>query len=199
MNLTKACSAKNDRSCLVTCQDPSASNRCVILETQLIDGSPCGYGGTCLSGSCKSGSWQATFMAWYRDNLQISIPVTVIVGLIVLLILWAIIRSIMRCCHRPRTPPKTIAPVLINTRAHQDVPLGRGPEPVYANQPPRSMRPPLTAYATRSHGSSRTPSNSSRAPPGGGSSASGRPPRHRASNRDQWVDETAYNGNGYPR
>jgi len=169
------------------------------LETQLIDGSPCGYGGTCLSGSCRSGSWQATFRAWYRENLQISIPVTVVVGLLILLILWAIIRSIIRCCYRPRTPPKRISPVLINTRAFGDVPVSRGPEPVYANRPPRSMRPPPAAYATSQHGNSRRPSNSSRAPSGGGFSASGRPHRHMASSGDQWVDETAYNGNGYPR
>jgi len=151
MNLTKACTAKNDRSCLVTCQDPTASNQCVVLETQLIDGSPCGYGGTCTGGSCKSGSWQDTFRAWYRENLQISIPVTVVVGAIALLILWAIVRSIVRCCYRPRTPPKTIAPVLINTRTSQNYPVSRGSDAVYANRPPRSMRPPPTAHSTRPH------------------------------------------------
>lgn len=79
LGLTRTCPAKNDKSCQVSCQDPQTPNQCVVLQTQLVDGSPCGecasvygiqtatevgattgYGGTCSSGSCKSGSaWGA--------------------------------------------------------------------------------------------------------------------------------------------
>ena len=61
MNLSKACPSNNDKSCQVSCQDPSNSNQCVVLQTALIDGSPCGYGGMCSSGTCKAGSWWDTF------------------------------------------------------------------------------------------------------------------------------------------
>lgn len=61
-----------------------------------------GYGGHCYNQTCESGSWQATAAAWYRQNLQISIPVTIIVGLIVLAILFFIARCIYRSCCRRR-------------------------------------------------------------------------------------------------
>ena len=112
MNLTKACPSNNDKSCQVSCQDPSNSNQCVVLQSTLIDGSPCGYGGTCISGNCKPGTWWEFFkvcvhvtpvllpeltsgefvQSWYTHNLQISIPVTIVVAIIVILILWGITR-----------------------------------------------------------------------------------------------------------
>jgi Disintegrin len=41
MNLQSACPSK-DQNCQVSCQDPTQSNQCVVLQSQLIDGSPCG-------------------------------------------------------------------------------------------------------------------------------------------------------------
>ncbi|EKM60498.1 uncharacterized protein PHACADRAFT_179757 [Phanerochaete carnosa HHB-10118-sp] len=100
MNLQKACPSQDDKSCQVTCQDPSTSNQCVVLQSQLIDGSPCGYGGTCTQGTCKAGSALDTAKAWYRDNLQIAIPVTVVGGLLILLIIWFICSRVYRCTRR---------------------------------------------------------------------------------------------------
>lgn len=82
MGLQKACPSQ-DTSCFVTCQDPAVNRQCTILQTVLIDGSPCGYGGHCYRGTCKPGSWQERFQALYTKNLNIAIPVTVAVGLIV--------------------------------------------------------------------------------------------------------------------
>lgn len=42
MGLQKACPANDDKSCQVSCQDPTDSSRCVVLQSALIDGSPCG-------------------------------------------------------------------------------------------------------------------------------------------------------------
>jgi hypothetical protein len=42
LGLTKACSARNDKTCQVSCQDPRTANQCIVLQTQLVDGSPCG-------------------------------------------------------------------------------------------------------------------------------------------------------------
>lgn len=99
MGLKDACPSRGDTSCQLSCQDPTKVNQCVALTSLLIDGSPCGYGGTCLSGKCQSSGFLDTAKAWYTQNLQISIPVTVVVGIIALLILWAIARSIARCCR----------------------------------------------------------------------------------------------------
>ncbi|KAG8768597.1 hypothetical protein FRC12_005463 [Ceratobasidium sp. 428] len=98
LNLTRACPSRNDRTCQVSCQDPRTSNQCIMLQANLVDGSPCGYGGTCNNGECKAGSAIETAKAWYTSNLQISIPVTVVVGIIVLLFLWGMIRCFTRCC-----------------------------------------------------------------------------------------------------
>ncbi|KNZ78213.1 Disintegrin and metalloproteinase domain-containing protein B [Termitomyces sp. J132] len=97
------CSVKQS----VSCQDPNQANQCVILTSLLIDGSPCGYGGMCRAGTCQTGSFFDTAKAWYTQNLQIAIPVTIVAGLVVLFILWAIARSIARCCGHRRTIPSS--------------------------------------------------------------------------------------------
>lgn len=83
LNLTQACDSRNDQSCYVTCKDPMVANQCTILQTVLIDGSPCGYGGHCYNGTCNPGSWQDRFKAMYTQNLQIAIPVTIAAAIIV--------------------------------------------------------------------------------------------------------------------
>ena len=43
MNLQNACPQQSsNQNCQVLCQDPSQSNQCITLHSQLIDGSPCG-------------------------------------------------------------------------------------------------------------------------------------------------------------
>lgn len=98
LNLQSACPNRNDQSCKVSCQAPTTPNQCVLLDSLLIDGSPCGYGGTCLNGTCQSGSVFDTAKAWYVQNLQISIPITVAAVLLALAVLWGIITCC--CCSR---------------------------------------------------------------------------------------------------
>lgn len=103
LGLKEACPSR-DNSCQVSCQDPKQANACVLLQALLVDGSPCGYGGTCVSGECKSGNFLDTAKSWYTSNLQIAIPVTIVVGIIVLMILSCLIRAIFRCARgRPTT------------------------------------------------------------------------------------------------
>lgn len=101
MGLSQACGRKNDRTCMVNCRNPTSINNCVELQTALVDGSPCGYAGHCYNGTCHPGSWQDTAASWYRQNLRISIPVTVIVAIVVL-ILFTIIGCICCSCIRHR-------------------------------------------------------------------------------------------------
>jgi hypothetical protein len=55
MNLTRACPTRSNRGCQISCQSPRDPTACVILQAQLVDGSPCGYGGTCTQGNCEAG------------------------------------------------------------------------------------------------------------------------------------------------
>lgn len=70
-----------------------------------------GFGGSCVAGKCqaagvldtakvyiysrdlRSVSHSFIIQAWYTQNLQISIPVTIVAALVVFLILWAIFRG----------------------------------------------------------------------------------------------------------
>ena len=54
---------------------------CVCLASRLIQNT--GYGGHCYNSTCAAGSWEDTAGAWYEQNLQISIPVTIIAGVVV--------------------------------------------------------------------------------------------------------------------
>ncbi|UZJ56037.1 hypothetical protein CBS101457_005357 [Exobasidium rhododendri] len=94
MNFTAACPVSADSSCSISCQDPSSSSSCLVLQTNFVDGTDCGYGGRCEGGDCKSGSWQDTFQSWYRNNLRISIPVTIVIAILILALLYGISRCI---------------------------------------------------------------------------------------------------------
>lgn len=96
MTFTSACPANEANSCSISCQNPSNSASCLILQSQFIDGTECGYGGTCLAGECKSGNWQDIFQNWYRDNLNIAIIVTIVIAFIVFALIYCIIRSCLR-------------------------------------------------------------------------------------------------------
>lgn len=103
MGLQAACPDHSDQ-CQISCQDPTNSQECIRLTSLLIDGSPCGFGGTCLSGKCQAAGLLDTVKAWYLANLQIAIPVTVVAGLLVLLLLWCIVRAVRRCCGGRKLP-----------------------------------------------------------------------------------------------
>lgn len=61
----------------------SRSNSCLVLQSPLIDGSPCGYGGHCYNQTCQSGNTGDTIESWIDQNLQIAIPVIVVGSLLV--------------------------------------------------------------------------------------------------------------------
>jgi len=100
LNLSEACPDMNDSSCRVACKDPSSSGSCKVLQAMLIDGSPCGFGGSCQAGRCQPGSLLDTAKAWFVQNLQISIPVTVVVGIVAIFLLWALVAALYKRCSR---------------------------------------------------------------------------------------------------
>ncbi|KAI0656792.1 Metallo-peptidase family M12B Reprolysin-like-domain-containing protein [Cubamyces menziesii] len=208
MGLKSACPSNDDKSCQVSCQDPTDSGRCVVLQSTLIDGSPCGYGGMCYSGHCQPGSWWDTFKAWYVHNLQISIPVTIAAGVIFLLIVWAITRCLLRKC-RPRQakvqrlpsypgpPPSTFDPSAMVSQ-----PAMYGPNVPVAAARSRSRQGSSTRTHTR-QGSLmpiQTPPNRTSAPLSSHRSSRSShyapqfPLESTRNSRANWVDESLYNG-----
>lgn len=204
LNLTTACGQRNDKTCMVVCKTPNATNMCTELQTVLIDGSPCGYGGHCYSGVCKAGSWQDTFKAWYRQNLNISIPVTIAVGLIVLFILYSISRCICGC-FRPRT--KAMPMTRTNGRGGRDVvtapPLVATYQPIDPNMHSRQqslgLSPtspaggnPNDGHAMGQLGGYHDPYSNVNV--GYGAPYGGQP----GGGNNGWVDAEQYNGPSYP-
>ncbi|GAA99875.1 hypothetical protein E5Q_06578 [Mixia osmundae IAM 14324] len=104
LNLTGACSVRTDRTCSLACTSSDTSG-CIILDSTFVDGTPCGYGGTCQDGDCQRGSLSATISTWYSQNLAIAIPVTVVIALLaVAILLW-----LLRCCFGRKTRRRTPA------------------------------------------------------------------------------------------
>ncbi|KAF8213764.1 Metallo-peptidase family M12-domain-containing protein [Mycena galopus ATCC 62051] len=77
------------------------------------------YGGVCASGGCQSAGLFDTAKAWFTQNLQIAIPVSIVAGLVAILLLWVIGSAMLRCC---RGRPDYAAPAPIMP------PQGQGPD-----------------------------------------------------------------------
>ncbi|KAF8971590.1 zinc metalloprotease [Flammula alnicola] len=185
MGLKDACPDQNDQTCQISCQDPTNSGACIRLTSLLIDGSPCGFGGTCLAGKCQSAGLLDTAKAWYVQNLQIAIPVTVVAGLLAILILWFLIRSVRRCCGKRKRPGSravlAVSPPMSGAATHERL-ASFG----YDSAPGSRLMPgSSTAYT--------------RVPPAAHDrirSGDGQDPRYNyaANNRMDWVDDSSYNG-----
>ncbi|PFH50730.1 hypothetical protein AMATHDRAFT_75419 [Amanita thiersii Skay4041] len=173
MGYTEACPSRGDKSCQVSCKDPTRANTCVLLGALLVDGSPCGYGGTCSNGTCQAGSVLDTIKSWYTQNMQIAIPVTIVAGLAVLLLLWCLVRAIMRCCVGKRRSH----PVVADPHHHERL---TSYDNIYQQPAMRSV--PL---------SPRTGAHYSRVPETYDHSRS---LSQGYNNRSNWVDDTRYNG-----
>jgi hypothetical protein len=110
-----------------------------------------------------------TIKAWYSQNLQLAIPISIAVGIAVLLFLLVFVRAAMRCCRGSRNA----AIKARDLRYHERIPSY---EPGYV--PPPTKNTPLTP----SSGYNRVPATDD--------AASNRS----FPNRTGWVDNTAYNG-----
>ncbi|KAF9167888.1 hypothetical protein DFQ26_002636 [Actinomortierella ambigua] len=91
--ITAAC--PNSNTCDLLCNDPGGN---AMTCTQLgglyfLDGTPCGFGGTCQQGACSYSSGINGVLDWARRHLYIVIPVGIVVGLLVLCCIWSCICS----------------------------------------------------------------------------------------------------------
>jgi len=181
-----------------------------VLQTQLVDGSPCGYGGTCSSGGCRSGSAWDTFTAWYTQNLQISIPVTVVAGLFVLMMVVCCLRAVFRRANRSRSRRLSAEPALARIRAERisSWPTGDNtPGGMSQGHGASSRQMRQTGPGMAGVGANRPPRGND-ALMFGGPPISHPPPlqprrhHHRSrssggSHREGWIDDSIYNGPGY--
>ncbi|KAI8622024.1 Metallo-peptidase family M12B Reprolysin-like-domain-containing protein [Chytriomyces sp. MP71] len=105
--------------CQLLCQGPGG--QCYQLAGNMIDGTPCGYAGSCVQGSCQENGWFAQAIDLFMANLQISIPIAIAVGFLILSLIW----SMCGCCYRqykygsakkqPRRPRPHDLPVVVPT------------------------------------------------------------------------------------
>ncbi|KAF8978948.1 hypothetical protein BGZ46_005980 [Entomortierella lignicola] len=87
--ITGQCGASN--TCDLMCNDPSGNSlTCTqIPGAYFVDGSPCGFGGTCSGGSCAYSSGIKGVLNWARNHLTIVIPVACVIGLILICCIWS--------------------------------------------------------------------------------------------------------------
>ncbi|ERS96367.1 Disintegrin and metalloproteinase domain-containing protein B [Sporothrix schenckii 1099-18] len=99
-NDTYACSSQG---CQLSCASPEfGPNTCLSMNQNFLDGTPCQGGGHCNNGNCEGVSLSKEIAELYRNNLAISIPVTVVVGILVLLLFSTCLCSIAKGRRRRR-------------------------------------------------------------------------------------------------
>ena len=111
-NNTGACDG--DDSCVLTCKSPDyGPNQCVSYNQNFLDGTSCGAGGHCSSGSCEGSSTAKEIRNWILNHKQIVIPVASVIGLLILL---AVISCCVSCFRRRRPVPKRQPPPPVHMR-----------------------------------------------------------------------------------
>jgi hypothetical protein len=82
--------------CELHCED--SKGVCLQLNGLFLDGTPCGLTGRCLKGVCIGDYQSPDLLTWYKSNLSISIPVTVVAAGLIILVIFC---CCVRCCRIP--------------------------------------------------------------------------------------------------
>ncbi|KAI8637171.1 Metallo-peptidase family M12-domain-containing protein [Parasitella parasitica] len=94
LNVTQSC-MRNNEECRLLCNSPSG-DKCLMFSGNFIDGTPCGFGGRCLSGDCQNGGPIGSSMLYLGDHKNVAIPIGIVVFLVIsafaLLLFW------LGCC-----------------------------------------------------------------------------------------------------
>lgn len=139
INVTRACD--DDRSCRLSCMDPSFGNVCLTTSQNFLDGTPCGGSGRCRTGVCVGGSNSpfggGDIGSWISRNKNVVIAI--VVSLIaVIIILWA-----LSVCQRyVRKPRGGVVPVIAKPPHPQSG--FNVPPPYYAPPPPPQAAPMMS-------------------------------------------------------
>ncbi|KAJ3106628.1 hypothetical protein HDU97_005993 [Phlyctochytrium planicorne] len=146
INTTGTCPGR-DSECLLYCA--TASGYCTLLAGAFVDGTPCGYSGTCRGGTCTEDNFFGAAIDWFKNNLQIGIPILVAVALIVLSIIISLIRC---CCQGCRTRPKPrpeLLPVVPSTAVYGHAPMAYSYSPTNPNPQFMDSRNGGTTYLSQ--------------------------------------------------
>lgn len=88
-------------TCSLTCSSPGINDGvCTIHSQNFLDGTSCGGGGRCQSGSCEGSSTWGRIVQWFEDNKNIAIPVGSVLAALLVLAIASCIWS--RCKRRRR-------------------------------------------------------------------------------------------------
>lgn len=111
-NNTKACP---DTECTLACTSPDLpSNQCVTYNQYFVDGTSCGAGGHCSSGSCQGSSTLKEIGQWIDNHKAIFIPIVSVVGLLVVIAIISCISSSIRRRMFRRRAKKQARPEMNN-------------------------------------------------------------------------------------
>ncbi|KAJ3117567.1 hypothetical protein HDU96_006328 [Phlyctochytrium bullatum] len=209
INTTGPCPGR-DSECALYCA--MASGYCTILSGSFLDGTPCGFSGTCKLGTCTNENFLGAALDWFKSNPAIGIPVVVVAGLIVLTLIIGLIRCCCRGCRsRPKRRPEDLpvipsSPYMVAPRSAPAYPsaavvtsspaaaaaTGTGQLGTYqqggsrrSSNPRSTVRPSAPASSA-----SATTSPSVTSP----SSAAARNAPSSGATRSNWVDASRYNG-----
>lgn len=96
-NDTYAC---DDESCTLRCGSPAfGQNVCYEMQQNLLDGTVCGGGGHCSSGTCQGSDFTKEVGNWVDEHKDIVIGIAVAVGV---LLLFAVFSCCCGCMRRNR-------------------------------------------------------------------------------------------------
>lgn len=123
--------ACDSSSCLLSCT--ATASTCYLVQQNYVDGTPCGYGGTCQGGSCEGGGTGAAISSWFAQNKMIVIIVASVIGGLLIL-------AIASCLWRRFRRRKGMVVIPPNRQMGYPPPQRRPPPP----PPPRN--PSMTYY-----------------------------------------------------
>ncbi|KAJ3177701.1 hypothetical protein HK101_010202 [Irineochytrium annulatum] len=63
----------HDADCSLLCATKAGD--CLQMAGSFVDGTPCGYAGMCMAGSCQESGWFGVAVDWFKSNPQLGIPI----------------------------------------------------------------------------------------------------------------------------
>lgn len=145
-NSTHAC---DSTSCQLTCASPQFGTMCYGLQQWFLDGTPCGGGGQCKSGTCSGSSVLNDVKSWIDTHLPLVIGLAAgIGGLFVLMFLCCCVKSCIRRRRMRKYPPSPMPTeyMVPQQQQEQSMPYMRQ-EPGSPIYPPSQSRMPYDQHS----------------------------------------------------
>lgn len=101
INVTRACD--DDRSCRLSCVDPSYGDVCISTSQNFLDGTPCRGSGRCRTGICVGGDsvfGSGDIGSWFSRNKNVVIAI--VVSVVAFLIILCAFSVCMRYFRKPQ-------------------------------------------------------------------------------------------------